>query len=267
MQTSVLDEKHFHDEEAAFAYLEARLWPTGPVCPHCGGVGRISKMQGKSTRIGVYKCYQCRKPFRVTVGTVFESSHVPVRLWLQCVHLMASSKKGISSNQLHRTLGVTLKTAWFMSMRVREAMKVLGMEPISGEGKIVEADETFFVNKKGFPRKSGIGHKMVVVSLVERGGPVRSTIIDSVSRMDVEKIIRQNVHAESRLMTDTAGYYRRGNLGTASHEMVDHSAGEYGRGDVHVNTLEGLFSVFKRGMVGTLSALQRKAPASLRCRI
>jgi transposase-like protein len=250
MQTSVLDAKHFHDEEAAYAYLEARLWPNGPVCPHCGGFDRIGKMGGKSTRIGVYKCYQCRKPFRVTVGTVFEASHVPLRLWLQCVHLMASSKKGISSNQLSRTLGVTLRTAWFMSHRVREAMAVLGVEPLGGAGKVVEADETFFVNKKGFEKKSGVGHKMVVVSLLERGGPVRSTVIDSVSRPDVEHIIRQNVHRESRLMTDTAGYYRRGALGTDSHEMVDHSIGEYGRGDVHVNSLEGYFSVFKRGMKG-----------------
>ena len=142
MQTSVLNAKHFHDEEAAFAYLEARLWPEGPVCPHCGGVERIGKMRGKSTRVGVYKCYQCRKPFRATVGTVFEASHVPLRLWLQCVHLMASSKKGISSNQLSRTLGVTLKTAWFMSHRVREAMRVL--------------------------------NKNMVVTLVERGGSARS---------------------------------------------------------------------------------------------
>ena len=122
--------------------LRRELWPNGPVCPHCGGVERISKMQGKSTRTGVYKCYQCRKPFRVTVGTVFASSHVPLRIWLQCVHLMASSKKGISSNQLSRTLGVTLKTAWFMSHRVREAMRVLGMTPMGGAGAIVEIDET-----------------------------------------------------------------------------------------------------------------------------
>lgn len=149
MQTSVLDAKHFHDEEAAFACLEARLWPNGPVCPHCGGCDRISKMKGKSTRIGIYKCYQCRKPFRATVGTVFEASHVPVRLWLQCVHLMASSKKGISSNQLHRTLGVTLKTAWFMSHRVREAMRVLGMEPMGGAGEVVEIDETIFGKQEG----------------------------------------------------------------------------------------------------------------------
>jgi|SRR5579862_977158 len=142
MKNSVLDDKRFHDEEAAYAYLEARLWPTGPICPHCGGTDRIGKLKGKSTRIGVYKCYQCRKPFRVTVKTVFESSHIPVRLWLQAVHLLASSKKGISSNQLHRTLGVTLKTAWFMSHRIREAMRVLGVEPMGGAGEIVEIDET-----------------------------------------------------------------------------------------------------------------------------
>src|ERR1043165_3658631 len=143
MAHPVLDAKHFHDEEAAFAYLESKVWPNGPVCPHCGGVDRISKMKGKSTRVGVYKCYQCRKPFRVTVGTVFEASHVPVRLWLQAVHLLASSKKGISSNQLHRVLGVTLKTAWFMSHRIREAMSTLGIfQPMGGPGKVVEIDET-----------------------------------------------------------------------------------------------------------------------------
>ena len=152
MQNSVLDAKHFHDENEAYAYLEAKLWPNGPVCPHCGGVERISKMKGKSTRIGVYKCYQCRKPFRVTVGTVFEFSHVPLRLWLQAVHLLASSKKGISSNQLHRTLGVTLKTAWFMSHRVREAMRVLGVEPMGGAGVIVESDETYIGKLDGSPR-------------------------------------------------------------------------------------------------------------------
>src|SRR3982074_1835487 len=140
---SFLNAKHLQNEEAAYAWVEARIWLNGPVCPKCGGVERISKMQGKSTRIGVYKCYQCRKPFRATVGPAFEPSHIPLRLWLQAIHLMASSKKGISSNQLHRVLGVTLKTAWFMSHRVREAMRVLGMEPMGGAGVVVEADETF----------------------------------------------------------------------------------------------------------------------------
>jgi transposase-like protein len=122
MSKSVLEAKCFHDEEAAYAWVEARVWPQGPVCPHCGGVDRISKMGGKSTRVGTYKCYQCRKPFTVKVRTVFEASHVPMRFWLQAMFLMASSKKGISTNQLHRTLGVTLKTAWFMSHRIRLAM-------------------------------------------------------------------------------------------------------------------------------------------------
>jgi transposase-like protein len=144
MSNSVLDAVHFHDENAVYAYLETQLWPNGPVCPHCRGVDRIGKLQGKSTRPGVYKCYQCRKPFTVKVKTVFESSHIPLRLWLQAVHLMACSKKGVSSNQLHRVLGVALKTAWFMSHRIREAMRVVGVEPMGGAGEIVEIDETFY---------------------------------------------------------------------------------------------------------------------------
>ena len=136
MAESVLSAPHFHDEEAAYAFVEARIWPNGPVCPHCGSVERIGKMGGKSTRIGLYKCYACRKPFTVKIGTVFESSHVEMKLWLQAMHLMCASKKGISSNQLHRTLGVTLKTAWFMSHRIREAMRSVGMEPMGGEGAV-----------------------------------------------------------------------------------------------------------------------------------
>jgi transposase-like protein len=119
---SALSASHFHSEEAAFAYVEARLWPNGPVCPHCGGVDRVGKLKGKTTRCGLWKCYQCRKPFTVRMGTIFESSHLPLHIWLQAMYLIAGSKKGISSNQLHRTLGVTLKTAWFMSHRIREAI-------------------------------------------------------------------------------------------------------------------------------------------------
>ncbi len=259
--SSVLNEAYFHDEAAAFKALEAIVWPDGPSCPHCGAIDRIGRLEGVRSkpskkhpegivRHGLWKCYHCKGQFTARKGSVFESSHLELRQWLQAAFLMCSSKKGVSSNQLARTLGITVKSAWFASHRLREAMREGSLSPLGGEGKIVEADETFFVNKKGFERRSGIGHKMVVVSLVERGGPVRSTVIDSVSRPDVERIIRKNVHRESRLMTDTAGYYRRGKLGTVSHEMVDHSIGEYGRGDVHVNTLEGLFSVFKRGMKG-----------------
>src|SRR5476651_554219 len=166
---SVLNETHFHNEAAAYRFVEKRVWPEGPLCPHCGGFERIGKLQGKSTRVGVYKCYQCRKPFTVKVGTVFEDSHVPMRFWLQAMHLLCSSKKGISSNQLHRTLGVTLKTAWFMSHRLREAMRMGQMPPLGGEGKAVEADETYIGRKAGKPVKAGVGHKRAVVSLVERG--------------------------------------------------------------------------------------------------
>jgi transposase-like protein len=201
MQNSVLDAEHFHDENAAYAYLEARIWPNGPVCPHCGGVDRIGKMGGKSTRIGVYKCYQCRKPFRATVKTVFEASHVPLRLWLQAVHLMASSKKGISSNQLHRILGVTLKTAWFMSHRIREAMRVLGIEPMGGAGEIVEADQTYIgkpdVAPKGrYKRPSGYGHKNAILTLVQRGGSARSFHVDGSAARDVIPIVRANINRE-----------------------------------------------------------------------
>ena len=173
MSQSILNAECFHDEAAAYAWVEARVWPEGPVCPHCGGIDRISKMGGKSTRLGTYKCYQCRKPFTVKVGTVFESSHVSMRLWLQAMFLLCSSKKGISSNQLHRTLGVTLKTAWFMSHRIREAMRVVGVEPMGGAGSIVEADETYIGKLDSAPRgrgpePKGYGHKNAVLTLVER---------------------------------------------------------------------------------------------------
>jgi transposase-like protein len=149
MATPIFTAAQFQNEEAAFAYVEAALWPEGPVCPHCGGVERISKMQGKSTRVGLYKCYQCRKPFTVRMKTIFESSHIALHLWLQAIHLLCSSKKGISSNQLHRTLGITLKSAWFLSHRIREAMRTGDLAPFGGNGGAVEVDETFIGSKKG----------------------------------------------------------------------------------------------------------------------
>ena len=169
---SALSATHFHSEEAAFAYVEARVWPEGPVCPHCGGFDRIGKMGGKSTRVGLYKCYQCRKPFTVRMGTIFESSHVPLHIWLQAMYLVAGSKKGISSNQLHRTLGVTLKTAWFMAHRIREAMQA-GGDMFGSNGGAVEVDETYIGRKAGdagvkAPRKTGSAHKLRVVSLIDR---------------------------------------------------------------------------------------------------
>jgi transposase-like protein len=165
--SSVISDRHFHDEYEAYAYVEARLWPNGPVCPHCGNAdpARTRLMQGKSTRIGVRQCNDCRKPFTVKVGTIFESSHVPLRLWLQAIHLVCSSKKGMSANQLHRILGVTLKTAWFMGHRIREAMRTGGLAPIGGAGSMVEVDETFFGRKQGATvNHGGVGHKNMVLS-------------------------------------------------------------------------------------------------------
>jgi transposase-like protein len=217
--TSVLSGKHFHDEAAAYEFLEARIWPNGPVCPHCGGTDRISKMQGESTRAGVYKCYQCRKQFRVTVGTVFESSHVKLHLWLQAVALLSSSKKGISSNQLHRVLGVTLKTAWFMSHRIREAMRDGKLSPMGGAGEIVEIDETYHgqletprkLSRNRKPRwlKGGVGpaRKRAIISLVQRGGKVRSFHVENADKATVTKIVNGNLDQESRVHTDESRIY------------------------------------------------------------
>ncbi len=252
MANSVFDADHFHDEEAAFLYLEKKIWPNGPICPHCGGVDRVGRLAGKSTRIGVWKCYQCRKPFRATVGTVFESSHIPVRLWLQAIHLMACSKKGVSSNQLHRVLGVTLKTAWFMSHRVRLAMQTLGMEPMGGAGQVVEIDETVIGFQEGHNKKSkrsGPQFRNVVLTLVERGGSARSFHVEGSTVGQLIPIIRANIKRETDVMTDQASWYR--NLGGFnSHQTVDHSKDEYVRGEVTTNTVEGFYSVFKRGMKG-----------------
>ncbi|CEG08482.1 Transposase [Afipia felis] len=262
MSKSVLNAKHFHDEAAAYAWVEARVWPNGPVCPHCGGVDRISQMGGKSTRIGAYKCYQCRKPFTVKVGTIFESSHVEMHLWLQAMFLMSSSKKGVSSNQLHRTLGVTLKTAWFMSHRIREAMRSGNLAPMGGAGSIVEADETYFGKATPRPRsrgripaptkggKSGPADKRAIVSLVERGGQVRSFHVENADKLTVAGIVTANIAKETRLHTDESRLYTGSGQHFTSHETVKHSAKEYARGDVNTNSVEGYFSIFKRGMKG-----------------
>lgn len=252
---SVFNQPHFHNEEAAYAFVEKRVWPNGPVCSHCGGIDRIGKLEGKSTRVGVYKCYDCRKPFTVKIGTVFEASHVKLHLWLQAMFLMASSKKGISSNQLHRTLGVTLKTAWFMSHRLREAMKVVGFEPMGGHGVTVEVDETYFgdkelVTKRTKKGKSGFKGKRAVVSLVERNGKARSFYAPQIDKMTVREVLEKNLHRGTALNTDESKLYSHIAHIVKSHEAVKHAAGEYVRGDVHTNTAEGYFSIFKRGMKG-----------------
>lgn len=247
---SILSEDRFHNEEAAYAWVEARIWPHGPVCHHCKGNERISKMGGKSTRIGLYKCYACRKPFTVKMGTVFEASHVPMRMWLQAIYLLCSSKKGISTRQLQRTFDVSLKTAWFMSHRIREAMATVGVKPMGGEGAIVEIDETFIGQKKDMPKQRGYAHKHAVLTLVERGGSARSFHVEGTGAADLLPIIKANVASGSHVMTDEAGQYAALGKHFAAHDYTRHGTGEYVRGLTHTNTVEGFYSVFKRGMKG-----------------
>ena len=249
--SSALSAPHFHSEEAAYGYVEARIWPQGPVCPRCGGMDRIGKLAGKSTRVGTYKCYECRKPFTVKIGTIFESSHVAMHIWLQAMYLIAGSKKGISSNQLHRILGVTLKTAWFMSHRIREAMLSGDLSPFGSDGGAVEVDETFIGRKKGKLIRHGYEHKIRVLALVERNtGRTRMMVADNLTTAYIAPIVRENVAREAVLMTDEARHYVKVGGEFAAHGVVRHMVGEYGRGPVHTNTIEGSFSIFKRGMKG-----------------
>jgi transposase-like protein len=259
MAKSVLTDARFHNEVAAFAYVEAELWPNGPICPHCennGDTAKIGRLQGKTTRPGLYKCYGCRKPFTVRIGTIFEDSHLAMHLWLQAIHLLCASKKGISTRQLQRMLGCGMKTAWHLGHRIRLAMLPGNPGQLGGLGKVIEADETELARSRktkrpeGFRRKT---HNPIVVSLVERGGDIRSKMLDHNSAMGV---VRANVHVDSRLVTDTTTRYRMAPV--ADHEMVDHSKFEWVRGDVHTNTLEGFFSVLKRGLVGVYQHVDRK---------
>lgn len=258
MSKSVLSEAHFHDEEAAYQFVEARIWPKGPVCPHCGGVERNSKMGGKSTRIGAYKCYDCRKPFTVKIGTIFEASHIPMHKWLQAILLIASSKKGISSHQLQRTLGVTIKSAWFLSHRIREAMKADGGVFSSG-GSTVEADETYVGGKERNKHASkrdpkaigGMGKQMVFALIDRKAGKVRSFHLPSVHADNLKPILQSQLNAKkTHLRTDGERQYQKLAPMFTSHEHVNHSIGEYVRGDAHTNTAEGYFSIFKRGIIG-----------------
>lgn len=259
--SSILSQPYFHNEEAAYAFVESKLWSLGPVCPHCGGVERNGKLQGKSTRIGVYKCYDCRKPFTIKVGTIFEASHIKLHLWLQAIFLISSSKKGISSNQLHRTLGITLKSAWFMSHRIREAMRDNGLQIFGSGGGTVEVDETFIghdKNKKpkGVKKGRGYEHKNKVLSLVDRStGQARSVVVDNLKSENIFPILQANIAREARIMTDEANHYNSVHkLFSGGHGYTRHGAGEYvSKADntIHTNTIEGFFSVFKRGMKGT----------------
>ena len=255
MARSVLSDDRFHSEEAAFDWVETQLWPQGPVCPHCSAYGdKIGRLTGKTTRAGLRKCYGCRKPFTVRMGTIFEDSKLPLRLWLQAIHLLCASKKGISTRQLQRMLGCGMKTAWHLGHRIRFAMDPGAADPMGGAGKTIEADETAISNSR--KTKRGPGRKRphtVVLSLVERGGDIRSLVVD---HRKIGPMIRQHVHKDSRLVTDKAQHYKF--PAVAKHESVDHSKYEWARDDVHTNTLEGFFSVFKRGLIGTYQHIDSK---------
>ncbi len=260
MTESILSEPHFHNEAAAIERLEGIVWPNGPVCPHCGGLDRITPVRGG--RIGLKRCGDCKKQFTCKVGTVFESSHIPVHKWFQAAHLLASSKKGISSHQLHRTLKVTYKTAWFMSHRLREAMRTGDLEPMGGTGKVVEINETLQGRLEGAPKKVPHGQhfnwRNTVLTLVERDGRARSYHINSATIATMLPIIRANVKRETRVMTDELTAYKRLGDEFAGHDYVNHSKKEYVRGDVTTNTVEGYFSIFKRGMKGVYQHCSEK---------
>ena len=254
---SVLSAPYFHDDAAAFAELEATLWPHGPVCPRCGGKNRITTVKGG--RMGLRRCGPCKRQFTVTVGTVFESSHVPLHKWMQAVYLLCGSKKGISSHQLMRTLDVQYRTAWFMTHRIREAMRNGSLRPpMGGEGAVVEADETFIGQRKDKPKQRGYAHKHAVLTLVGRGCKARSFHVDGTAARDVVPILKRNIARETRMMTDEAGQYVALKKDFAEHDVVRHGKGEYVRGDAHTNTVEGFYSVFKRGMKGVYQHCSEK---------
>jgi transposase-like protein len=253
MAKSLLSEPHFHSEDAAFAYVEARLWPNGPVCHHCGQRERVGKLSGKTTRPGLYKCYACKKPFTVRMGTIFESSHLPLRLWLQIIHLMCASKKGVSSRQIQRMLRCSMKTAWFLSHRIREAMNDnpgVFFSPIGGEGRTVEADETYIGPNAKNRAFEAPKPKQSVMALVERDGAVRSFHVPNVTAKLLHPIIAKHAHRDSRFITDESNIYSGLGWNFAAHQTVNHSAKEYVRGDVTTNTVEGYFSILKRGIYG-----------------
>lgn len=257
----------FSDDDKAREFLEAQRWPSGAVCPHCGETDRVRRLEGKSHRPGLYQCGRssCRKQFSVTVGTVFERSKIGLSKWLMASYLLSSSKKGISTHQLHRMMGVTYKTAWFMTHRIREAMREFNPDQFGGEGQTVEADETFIGGKQKNKHKSkrapyrmgGSWGKETAFALVERGGRVRTIHTPSVTAATLRPIIKQQLDPATRLMTDDAGQYRHMHR-DFDHHVVNHSADEYVRGDAHTNTVENYFSILKRGITGVYQAVSKK---------
>ncbi|QXX73966.1 IS1595 family transposase [Methylovirgula sp. HY1] len=258
---SVLSKLYFHDEAKAFEYLEGILWPQGPVCPHCGSLsGKHYDL--RKTRVGLRKCSDCRKQFTVKVGTVFESAHIPLNKMLQAVYLMTSSKKGISAHQLHRILEITYKSAWFLAHRIREAMRSGDLSPLGSGGGTVEVDETYIGKVAGREKGPGGFHKNVVLTLVQRDGTARSFHVDGARTSEIVPIIRENIAREAKLMTDESSLYTKIGAEFGAHFTVNHRDEEYVRYTnirslpsrepfvIHTNTIEGYFSIFKRGMKG-----------------
>jgi transposase-like protein len=263
---SALTAPQLCSEEAAITYVEAQLWPDGPVCPHCGTIDQATRLKGKSTRPGLWKCRACRKPFTVRMRSIFESSHIPLHVWLQAIYLICSSKKGISTRQIQRTLGGSLKTAWFLMHRIRLAMDESGCGSLGGEGKIVESDETYTVHKEGRPtwilhpeygwqkQRSG-ADRVPVVTLVERGGRARSHKVENVTAATLRNVVFGSADTQSRLMTDELRAYRGIGRRFAGHDAVNHGEEEWARKledgtKAHTNTVEGFFSILKRGIYG-----------------
>ena len=270
---SVLSKAYFHDEAAAFEYVEGIIWNGQPSCPHCGVVGRayaLKNVRSKASkknpegvvRHGLKKCGACRQQFTVRKGTIFEESHLPLNKWLQAIYLMCSSKKGISALQLQRTLEVQYNTAWFLAHRIREAMRSGELSLFGEGGGAVEVDETYIGREPGVPVRSGGQHKMKVLSLVDRAsGRARSYVVDRVTTAAVAEILSANISREARLMTDQFPVYRVLGWNFAEHGAVDHSKAEYvSKADrtIHTNTIEGYFSIFKRGMKGVYQHCSKK---------
>ena len=253
MAHAVLTAPQFLTEPAAFAYVEARLWPNGPICPHCGETARIGRLNGKTTRPGLHKCYACKKHFTVRMGTLFEDSHLPLHLWLQVIHLMCASKKGLATRQIQRMLRCSMKTAWFLGHRIREAMteyRGIFTDPLGGAGKTVEVDETYVGRKAESKAFLAPAEKAPVFSLVERQGMVRSFHVPTVRAETLRSIMARNISRKSHLMSDEHPIYTYVGHNFTSHGTIAHAQKEYVRGPVHTNTVEGFFSILKRGLYG-----------------
>lgn len=243
----------FHDEAKARAWLEARVWPEGPVCPKCGVIGEATLMKGKSHRPGLYQCNACREPFTVTVGTLYERSKVPLHKWLAVTHLMMASKKGMSALQISRMIGLSYKTTWFLCHRIRESLKPMPGSTLGGKNEVVEVDESYIGGKAKNRAHRKPAPKKAVFSLVQRDGNVRSFHVANVDQETLRPIIEKNVALATAIMSDESPIYPKVVDAFASHGTVNHSAEEYARlgGFIHINTAENFFSLLKRGMIGT----------------